>query len=356
MRRIISLCLTRWGELFHLGKSVSSKEIKQKALHCGYVACGIIPSTAFSEYKQYLDERVNTFPGSKNFYENMYGMVNPDDNAKSIIVCTQRYNRYKVPASLEGMIGKFYMFDGRVPYSQEFRAKTEFETWLKLNGINILKCGIPARWAAAKAGLGKFGRNNFIYSPEHGSYIWIESWAVDVELECDALQNEIYLSNCNDNCEKCIKACPTKALSGKLSMDMGKCITRLVCSAKDIPNEEIRPLMGSWIYGCDMCQSACPLNKGKFAETEEFPLLSEFEEYLKPENILEMDDDTYQNIVNPRFWYSGKEGVWRWKCNALRCMINSGDKKYLGLVKKYCDHEDERIREIAQWGCRILQE
>ena len=89
-------------------------------------------------------------------------------------------------------------------------------------------------------------------------------------------------------------------------------------------------------------------------ESEEFPLSAEFEEYLKPERILEMDEDTYLNIIFPRYWYAGKDNLWLWKRNALRSMINSGENKYHPLIKKCCNHADNRISETARWGCNKL--
>jgi epoxyqueuosine reductase len=334
---------------------VNTSNIKQKALQLGYLACGIIPSGAIKEYTRSLDERVKSFPDSKELYEQLYNNANLPETAKSIIVCTRRYNKYKVPESLIGLIGKVYMFDGRLPFSDEYRVKVEFESYLKILGLHLLQRGVPDRLAAAKAGLGKFGRNNFIYSPEHGSYIWIDAWVTDEELDYDTVEDDIRLSACNEKCGKCIQACPTKALSGAFSMDRGKCVTQLQCFSKENePDEKIRSQMGTWLYGCDACQDACPLNKNKFSETKEFPLLAEIEEHLSPERILEMDEDTYQNVVNPRFWYIGKEGMWRWKCNVLGSMINSGDSKYHPLIKKSCNHEDTRVRKLAQFGCDKL--
>ena len=334
---------------------MKTTDIKQKALQLGYLACGVIPSGAIKEYTRQLDERVKTFPASKELYEQLYNNANLPETANSIIVCTRRYNRYKVPESLIGLIGKVYMFDGRLPFSDEYRVKVEFEAYLKILGIGVLQCIVPVRLAAAKAGLGKFGRNNFIYKPEHGSYIWIDAWVTDQKLDYDTVEDDIHLPACNDNCGKCMKACPTKALSGVFSMDRGKCVTQLQCFAKENePDGNTRSQMGTWLYGCDACQDACPLNKNKFLETEEFPLSSEFEEYLNPERVLEMDEDTYQNVVNPRYWYIGKEGMWRWKCNILGSMINSGDSKYHSLIKKSRDDEDMRVRKVAQYGCEKL--
>ena len=333
---------------------MSTTKIKEKALQLGYLACGIIPSAEFHEYAEYLDNCVKSFPQSKEFYKPLYDFVSQPDNAKSIIVCTKRYNKYKIPDSLNGLIGKMYLFDSRITYSKEFRAKTEFETYLKTLGINILQGNVPVRLAAAKAGLGKIGHNNFLYDSKHGSYICIDAWVVDKELDYNSMEENIILSECSDKCQKCIRSCPTKALSESLLTDSGKCVTRLNCLIKETVDEETKQKLGLWLYGCDVCQDVCPLNKNKFKESEEFPLLDEFEEYLKLENILEMDEDTFLNIIHPRFWYINKDSMWLWKCNALRCMINSGDSKYHDIIKKYCDHEDIRIRETARWGCGII--
>jgi len=332
-------------------------KVKQKALELGFASCGIIPATVFEDYKRHLDERIRAFPQSKKLYDPMFAYADPPESAKSVIVCLQRHNKYKVPDSLKGLVGKMYLFDDRVPFSHENRAKKEFETYLKTCGINILKCAVPDRWAAAKAGIGKFGRNNFIYSPEHGSYVCIDAWVVDKELKHDPAPQDIHLSECCDSCQKCIRACPTAAFAGGFSMDMGRCVARLTFNAEDTLDEATRSQMGRWVYGCDVCQDVCPANKGKLGENNDFPLLSQFEEYLQPENLLTMDEETFANIVHPRFWYGGnaKETLWRWKSNTLRSMVNSGKAEYHRLVKDCLDHKDERLRELARWGCDRLQ-
>jgi len=331
-----------------------SNKIKAKAIELGYTACGIIPAAPFDEYTKELDKRSELFPESKKHYDHYHYFYDLPENGKSIIVCTQRYNRYKMPKDVEAYYGKMYLFDNRVSYTEEHRINTEFEAYIKMLGINILESTIPSRLAGARAGLGKFGYNNFLYDDKDGSFIIIETWVVDKELDYDDVPDNIYLSACTDNCRRCIDACPTKALSDKLLMDTGKCITRIQIDENDASNIDFCEHMDVWIYGCDACQDACPVNKDKFTESADYPLLSEFTEFMKPESIVNMDEDTYKNVLNPRFWYAGEDKLWLWKCNALRSMIHSGDSKYFSLIKENCDNADERIKEVAKWGCKKL--
>ena len=335
---------------------MNSQDIKQKATRLGYASCGIIPAAPFDEYKKYVEERCLTFPQSRSHYEWLNDFAQLPEGAKSVIVCIRRYNKYKVPQGLDKWVGKNYLFDGRVPYSHEYRDKAEFEAYLKTGGIGIIDFEVPARWAAAKAGLGKFGRNCFVYDPDHGSYHYIYAWVVDKALDYDEEPEDLLMPECSDDCEKCVEACPTNALVGGLSMDMDRCAARLTCySGSGLPPDEATRLqMGELLYGCDFCQDACPVNRDKFVEEEEFPLLDQYMQILPPERILELGEDTYLSVLNPRFWYARDEGLWLWKFNALRAMINSGDEAYHDIIKRYCDHEDERLNEIARLGCKQL--
>lgn len=331
-----------------------SSDIKSKALRIGYTSCGIIPAAVFEEYERYLDERVKSYPGSKELYQMLYKMARPPEGGKSVIVCSHRYNKYRLPVELDGLIGKCYLYEYRLPYSPEHRAKDEFEAYLHTLGVRVLEEEIPLRWAAVKAGLGKFGRNTFIYTPEAGSYVQFDAWVVDTELDYDPAPEDIYMPECGEDCQKCVQACPTNALADGFSMDRGKCVAHTTTRGTDGSDEEALEQMGAWIYGCDMCQDACPRNADRFTEKEEFPLLAEHEKFLSRDGALDIDEDTYANAIFPHFWYTGKDGLWKWHGNALRSMVNSGDPAYHERIKKARNHEDVRVRAIAEWGCRKL--
>jgi len=304
--------------------TISATNIKEKAMQLGYSGCGIIPAAIFEEYHKALDERIQAFPESTEYYEALSVIGNPPDGAKSIIVCVYGYDHYKIPESIKKHIAKYYMFHAEITYSPAARAKAEFTGYLELSGLRIIKANPPVRWAAVKAGLGKFGRNNFFYTEEHGSYVHIATWIVDAELEYENPTDTTIMPGCHENCNKCVAACPTKALDGAFSMNYNKCVVPLIYK-NDPPDEDIQQQMGLWIYGCDACQDACPLNKGKLTGQEEFPLLSQFAEHLQPEKILEMTDDDYTNIIYPRLWYAGQEGLETWKHNANRAIANEVD-------------------------------
>jgi len=333
---------------------MSTAKIKHKALELGYLACGIIPANIFDAYAQDLDERVESFPESKELYDPFYDFVQQPESAKSIIVCTRRYNDYKLPENLDGLIGKLYLFHCMLPYSAAHRAASEFEAYLQLYGIRTLSYDAPARMAAVKAGLGTYGYNNFFYDHKHGSYVWIDTWVVDQELEYDPVQEKALLPACSESCLRCVKACPTKALAEPLSMNRGRCLTHLLTHAEDTLDAEIRGQMGAWIYGCDICQDICPVNRDKFVDTEPFPLLAAYADYLAPERILEMDEASFDNVLRPRFFAAGTGSLWLWKCNVLRSLINPGEERYYDLMREYTRHPDTRIQEIALWGCDKL--
>ena len=108
--------------------------------------------------------------------------------------------------------------------------------------------------------------------------------------------------------------------------------------------------MRTWMYGCDVCQNVCPLDQGKWEQAEEFPQLDEISPQLTLDRLFRMTQPVYEEIIQPRFWYIGKEHLWVWKSNALRAMANSGEARYRPLIKEACNDPDERIKQMARWA------
>jgi epoxyqueuosine reductase len=111
---------------------------------------------------------------------------------------------------------------------------------------------IAERAFAAHAGLGWVGKHTNLISPHLGSFVFLGEIVTTLELEPDAPLRK----SCG-SCARCIDACPTQALRGDYTMDATRCISDLTQRTDGIPRE-MRPLVGEWVWGCDICQNACP--------------------------------------------------------------------------------------------------
>lgn len=305
-------------------------------------------------YEEYIDElerRSRLFPASRALYEKLAHLADPRKTfpwARSIIVCARRYNHYRIPPGLDGYFGKLYLFDGRLPYSKEYSFALSFESFLKEIGLVSARAEVPLRLAAVRAGLGRSGKNNFIYT-KFGSWVWLDAWVTDGELQCDQpLKDPVA---CPKTCTKCIDACPTGALAAPFTMDRGTCIAHLSFSLNRLPPEHLREKMGTWLYGCDVCQDVCPMNADKWSEDGDFPGLSDLALRITPEHIFKLDEESFRKVVQPRFWYIKEDDLWIWRCNALRAMANSHRKQYQELILAACTHPDEKVRQMGLWAC-----
>jgi len=105
---------------------------------------------------------------------------------------------------------------------------------------------------AERAGIGWVGKHTNLIAPGLGSYVFLGEIVTTLELPPDAP-----LRKTCGSCTRCVDVCPTGALRGDYTIDATRCISDLTQRADAIPRE-LRPLIGDWIWGCDLCQEVCP--------------------------------------------------------------------------------------------------
>ncbi|HEV2072863.1 MAG TPA: tRNA epoxyqueuosine(34) reductase QueG [Thermomicrobiales bacterium] len=112
---------------------------------------------------------------------------------------------------------------------------------------------VVERAVAARAGLGWYGKNANLIVPGRGSWVLLGEMVTDLDLEPDQPLDR----NCG-RCTICIDNCPTGAIVEPYTIHAPSCISYLTIELRDAIPYQLRPQMGDWVYGCDVCQEVCP--------------------------------------------------------------------------------------------------
>jgi epoxyqueuosine reductase len=196
---------------------------------------------------------------------------------------------------------------------------------------------------AQRAGVGFAGKHTNLISRRLGNWFFLSEIITTAAIEPDPSE-----PNRCGHCTRCITACPTGAIRAPFELDARRCISYLTIELKGSIPPELRPAIGSRIYGCDDCLVACPWNR--FAVEGRL-----MRDYARPDltapdllDLLALDDAGFkQRFAGSPMLRTKRRGVLRNVCVALG---NIGDEQCLGALQKAAADPEPLIAEHALWA------
>jgi len=203
---------------------------------------------------------------------------------------------------------------------------------------------------AQRAGLGWIGKNTCLIDPRRGSFFLLAELFTNLELEPDPP----FVPDRCGTCTRCLQACPTGCILPDRTLDAGRCISYLTIEKKGPIAPEQRPLMGNWVFGCDICQIVCPWNV-RFASLPGEAAFSSQPEVPYPDLLRELEL-TPQGF-NRKFHHSPilrphRRGYLR---NVAIALGNARDPIALpALLEIFGTEPEPLVRGAAAWAIRQI--
>lgn len=203
------------------------------------------------------------------------------------------------------------------------------------------------REGASRAGVGFYGKNTLLITRRHGSWVVLGTLVTTTEIEPSAP----LALDCG-SCRLCIDACPTGALDDPGVLDSTKCLSYWSQAPGAVP-AEYREEMGSYVYGCDICQDVCPWNRGTEKRRAGAGLPEDAEPVVSLVDWLEAADDDLRTRYD-RLYFPRNDPRYL-RRNALIAAGNSGEVALVPAVEHWRESDDDLLREHAEWALERLR-
>lgn len=197
---------------------------------------------------------------------------------------------------------------------------------------------------AEKAGLGWRGKHTLLLSREAGSWFFLGEIYTDLPLPIDTPGK----NHCG-TCQACIDICPTQAIVAPYNVDARRCISYLTIELKESIPEDLRPLIGNRVYGCDDCQLACPWNRfAQLTGEPDFHVRNGLDDVTLVE-LFGWDEATFQQrMAGSAIYRIGHE---QWLRNIAVGLGNAPTSpEVIAALKQRADHPSPLIREHVRWA------
>jgi len=320
-----------------------TEDIRRLGAELGLDAVGVARAEAYLETERHIRER-----RARGLFADMrFTMSRPEESchpetllpgARSVVSAALCYWRPEAPlAAGEGRLPRYTWEDAYA----ELREKLD-ELGRRLGGeyrVLVDANQHVDREAAARSGVGFYGKNTMLITRRHGSWVVLGTLVSDQELAPTPPLD----ADCG-SCTLCIEACPTHALDEPGTLDATRCLSYWTQAPAAIP-EDYRVELGAQVYGCDICQDVCPWNRGVEKRRAgltpgdgHVDLVAWLEEDGRA--LVEAFDRLYVPRNDPR-WL---------RRNAVVALGNVGTSAHASALEDVAAGADELLAEHARWA------
>ncbi len=248
------------------------QRLRLRASELGLAAVGFAPATAFEDARIALNRWVdNGYHGTMHYLASGIDRSDPRyllPQVSTLVVVAAPYQLGTRSGRQLPLLGQIAGYAQGIDYHKSLRGSLSVLGQLIADQsgqtVAARACVDTAplleREAARQAGLGFVGKSNMLIVPGTGSRVLLGVLLVNVEIANDTPGEH----RCG-RCTACLDACPTQAFVAPWLLDARRCISYLTIEFKGWIPHELRPLMGTRVFGCDVCQDLCPFNYGKVA-------------------------------------------------------------------------------------------
>jgi epoxyqueuosine reductase len=330
---------------------VTSAELQRHADELGLDAIGTAPAEPYAGTERHILER-----RERGLFGRMrFTMARPDvschperlvPGARTVVSAALCYYAPGgKPGPGEGRLARYTWSDRYA----ELRGKLE-ELGRRLGGnhrVLVDENQHVDREAAARSGVGFYGKNTLLITRRHGSWVVLGTLVTDAALEPTPPLD----AGCG-SCTRCIDACPTGALDEPGVLDATRCLSYWTQAPEPIP-EEYREPLGDMVYGCDICQDVCPWNRGVEKRRAGAEPPRDALPTVSLVDWLEREPDDLRDAF-ARLYVPRNDGRYL-RRNALVALGNSGTEEHRPLIERYAAGEDELLRDHAAWALARLE-
>jgi epoxyqueuosine reductase len=328
---------------------------KREARRLGFELAGIASAAPADGFDSYRDWLAAGHAGEMAYlHRHADARRHPDailPEVRSVVMLGMNYKPPADEAARPLLAGRVARYARGLDYHDVLRQRLNaLLDWVRLQAPGCRGRGVVdtapllERDFARRAGLGWFGKNTMLLNKRLGSYFFLAALLLDLELPPDPPHEAAHCGTCT----ACLDACPTGAFVAPGQLDARRCISYLTIELKGQVPEQLRPGVGEWLFGCDVCQEVCPWNRKAPAAAE--PAFAARADLVAVDlvELLGLSEEEFRRrFRGTALARSKRRGLLR---NAALVLGNCGDPAALPALERALTDPEPLVREAACWA------